>query len=257
MTVRPLRKIIRDAIKCGPVPELRDWRSLPVSDLTRAERNMAFVERHARVPEGPLVGQPVQLADFQEAFFYSVYDNVVPTKKALLSEARKNAKTATIAFIVMVHTAGPEAKLNSRINSGARSRKQAAEVYNYAAKSIQLSPTLSKVCRLIPSAKTIIGLPMNVEYSALSAEGKTAHGGSPLVAIVDEAGQITGPQDDFFDALTTGQGAYDDALLIVISTQAPTDADLFSILLDDAERSQDPSIVSHVYMRLPPPHPRR
>jgi phage terminase large subunit-like protein len=208
---------------------------------------MAFVERHARVPEGPLVGQPVALADFQEAFFYAVYDNKVTTKKAYLSEARKNAKTATIAFIVLVHTAGPEAKLNSRINSGARSRKQAAEVYNYAAKSIMLSPTLSKVCRLIPSGKTIIGLPMNVEYSALSAEGKTTHGGSPLVAIVDEAGQIVGPQDDFFDALTTGQGAYDDALLIVISTQAPTDADLFSKLLDDAESSQDPSIVSHVY----------
>jgi phage terminase large subunit-like protein len=244
---RKLRAVVRNAIKCGPVPELRDWRSMPVSSLTRAERNMAFVERHARVPEGPLVGQPVALADFQEAFFYAVYDNVVPTKKALLSEARKNAKTGTIAFIVLVHTVGPEAKQNSRINSGARSRKQAAEVYNYASKSIQLSPTLRKVCRLVPSAKTIIGLPMNVEYSALSAEGKTAHGGSPLVAIVDEAGQIVGPQDDFYDALTTGQGAYDDALLIVISTQAPTDADLFSILLDDAERSQDPSIVSHVY----------
>jgi len=244
---RELRAVVRNAIKCGPVPSLRDWRSLPTSELTRAERNMAFVERHARVPEGPLVGQAVQLADFQEAFFYSVYDNAVPTKKAYLSEARKNAKTATIAFIVLVHTVGPEAKLNSRINSGARSRKQAAEVYNYASKSIQLSPTLSRVCRLVPSAKTIIGLPMNVEYSALSAEGKTTHGGSPLVAIVDEAGQIVGPQDDFFDALTTGQGAYDDALLIVISTQAPTDADLFSKLLDDAERSQDPSIVSHVY----------
>jgi hypothetical protein len=32
-------------------------------------------------------------------------------------------------------------------------------------------------------------------------------------------------------------------MLIAISTQAPTDADLFSIWLDDAERSEDPSIV--------------
>lgn len=242
-----MRQVIRDAIKCGPVPKIRKWRDLAPAKWTRAERNMAFAERHCVVPEGPLVGKQIRLADFQEAFFYAVYDNKVPTKKALLSIARKNSKTATIAMIVVIHGAGPEAKLNSRINSGARSRKQAAEVYNYASKMIKLSTTLRRLCRTVDSAKRIIFLPMNVEYEALSAEGSTSHGGSPVVAIVDEAGQIKGPQDDFWDGLTTGQGAYDDAILIVISTQAPTDADLFSIELDDAERSQDPSIVCHLY----------
>lgn len=242
-----MREVIRRAIKCGPVPNLRDWRSLPSAELTRAERNMLFVERYARVPEGPLVGKAIRLADFQEAFFYAVYDNPAGTKKAILSKARKNSKTATIACIALVHIVGPEARQNSRINSGARSRKQAAEVYNYASKMIQLSPDLSKLCRCVPSGKRIIGLPMNVEYEALSAEGKTAHGGSPIVAIIDEAGQISGPQDDFYDAMMTGQGAYDDALAIIISTQAPTDADLLSIEIDDAERSQDPTIVCHLY----------
>lgn len=212
---------------------------------------MRFIERYCVVPEGPLVGRAVMLADFQEAFFYSIYDNKVVTKKAILSIARKNSKTATIACLVLVHVAGPEAKLNSRINSGARSRKQAAEVYNYASKMINLSPPLAKICRCVPSGKRIIGLPMNVEFEALSADGKTAHGGSPIVAIVDEAGQIKGPQDDFYDALMTGQGAYDDALAIIISTQAPTDGDLLSIEIDDAERSQDPSIVCHVYTAKP------
>lgn len=244
---RTLPEHVTNAIVCGPVFERRDWRKLPIKELTRAERNMRFVEEYAVVPEGPLVGQPIRLADFQEAFFYSVYDNPAGTKKAILSMARKNSKTATIACIVLVHVVGPEAKQNSRINSGARSRKQAAEVYNYASKMVQLSPKLSRLCRLVPSSKRIIGLVMNVEYEALSAEGKTVHGGSPILAIVDEAGQIKGPQDDFYDGLTTGQGAYDDALLIVISTQAPTDADLLSILIDDAIRSQDPSIVCHLY----------
>ena len=179
-----MRKVIRDAIKCGPIPKIRDWRKLAPEKWTRAERNMAFVERHCVVPEGPLVGQNIKLADFQEAFFYAVYDNKVPTKKALLSIARKNSKTATIATIVLIHGAGPEAKLNSRINSGARSRKQAAEVYNYASKMIKLSVSLRKICRTVDSAKRIIFLPMNVEYEALSAEGSTAHGGSPVVAIV-------------------------------------------------------------------------
>lgn len=242
-----LPSVVRQAIQCGPVPKLRDWRKLPIGKLTRAERNMRFVEAHAVVPEGPLVGKPIRLAAFQEAFYYAVYDNAVPTKTAILSMARKNSKTATIATVVLVHLVGPEAKLNSRINSGARSRKQASEVYNYAAKMVALSSSLSRIVRPVPSAKRLIGLPMNVEYEALSAEGKTAHGGSPILAIVDEAGQIKGPQDDFYDALTTGQGAYDDALLIIISTQAPTDADLLSVLIDDAIRSQDRSIVCHLY----------
>lgn len=237
------------AVKCGPVPVIRDWRSLPQRSLTRAERNMLFVETHARVPEGPKVGQPLRLALFQEAFFYSVYDNPHGTRKAILSMARKNSKTATIAAIVLVHVVGPEARQNSRINSGARSRKQASEVYNYAAKMIRLSPTLSSpsVCRTVHSAKRIVGVPMNVEYEALSAEGKTVHGGSPIVAIVDEAGQIKGPHDDFYEGLTTGQGAYDDPLLIVISTQAPTDNDLFSVLIDDAVLAQEPNTVCHLY----------
>lgn len=235
------------AVKCGPVPVLRDWRALPVEELTRAEKCMAFCERHARVPEGPLVGQQIKFAPFQEAFFYSVFDNPAGTKKAILSMARKNSKTATIACIVLCFVCGPEAIQNSRINSGARSRKQAAEVYNYAAKMIQLSPTLPKLCRLVPSSKTIIGLMMNVEYSALAAEGTTNHGGSPMVAIMDEAGQIKGPYDAFYEALTTGQGAYDDAMLFIISTQAPTDADLLSIEIDNAIRSPTPSTVLHLY----------
>lgn len=208
---------------------------------------MRFVETHAVVPEGPLVGKPIQLAAFQEAFFYSVFDNRVLTKTAILSMARKNSKTATIACIVLVYLVGPEAKLNSRINSGARSRKQAAEVYNYASKMAMQSPTLRKIIRQVPSSKRLIGLPMNVEYEALSADGGTVHGGSAYVAIVDEAGQIRGPHDAFYEGLTTGQGAYDDALLIVISTQAPTDADLLSILIDDSIRSQDPATVCHLY----------
>jgi phage terminase large subunit-like protein len=208
---------------------------------------MRFIERHCRIPEGDLVGQLVHLADYQEDFYYSVYDNEVHTRTAILSMARKNAKTATIAFTVIVHTAGPEAKLNSRISSGAQSRKQAAEVYNYAAKCVALSDTLRPIIKPVPSSKKLIGLLMNVEYEALAAEGATAHGGSPVVAILDEVGQVKGPSDPFIDAIVTSQGAYSDPLLIVISTQAPTDADLLSIMIDDAERSQDPSIVCHLY----------
>src|SRR3546814_5499380 len=96
------------------------------------------------------------------------------------------------------------------------------------------SSDLTKLIRVIPSGKRLIGLPMNVEYKALAAEGKTAHGLSPVVVILDELGQVRGSQDPFVEALETAQGAYDDGLQLVISTQAPTDADMLSVWIDDA-----------------------
>jgi phage terminase large subunit-like protein len=101
--------------------------------------------------------------------------------------------------------------------------------------------------RIAPSGNRLIGLARNVEYRALSVEGTTAHGLSPILAILDEVGQVKGPQDNFIDAITTAQGAHAAPILIAISTQAADDADLFSLWLDDAERSVDPRIVSHVY----------
>lgn len=235
------------AIRSGTTPVIRDWRSLPVSELTRAERNMAFVERHCVVPEGTLVGQSLHLADFQEAFYYAIYDNVVMTYEAYLSIARKNAKTGTIATIVLVHLVGPEAELNSEIMSGARSREQASQVFRYASKMVKLSERLSEIIRIIPSSKMLIGLPRNVEYKAGAAEASTSIGGSPKLAIMDELGQIRGPRDEYVDAIITAQGAHENPLLIGISTQAATDSDLWSKWLDDAEQGEDQGIVSHLY----------
>lgn len=215
--------------------------------MTRAEKVIAFIERYCLVPEGEKVGSPLRLAEFQKRFIREVYDNPVGTRRAYLSLARKNGKTALIAGLLLAHVAGPEKKLNSQIVSGAMSRDQAALVFNLAAKMVQLSPELSKLVRIVPSGKRLIGLVANVEYKALAADGSTAHGLSPVLAILDEVGQVKGPQSDFVDAITTAQGAYEEPLLIAISTQAPTDADLFSIWLDGAEASKDPRIVSHVY----------
>jgi phage terminase large subunit-like protein len=120
--------------------------------------------------------------------------------------ARKNGKTGLIAAILLAHIAGPEAVQNSQIVSGAMSRDQAALVFNLAAKMIQLSPELAKLVRIVPSGKRLIGLARNVEYKALAADGSTAHGLSPVLAILDEVGQVKGPQSDFVDAITTAQG---------------------------------------------------
>lgn len=215
--------------------------------MTRAGRIIAFIERYCVTPEGAHVGEPIRLAEFQKRFITDVYDNPAGTRRAYLSIARKNGKSALIAGLLLAHLIGPEAKRNSQIVSGAMSREQAALVFGLAAKMVQLSERLSKLVRIVPSGKRLIGLPLNVEFRALAAEGRTAHGLSPVLAILDEVGQVRGPHSDFIDAITTSQGAHDAPLLIAISTQAASDADLFSIWLDDAKASNDSRIVSHVY----------
>lgn len=215
--------------------------------MTRGEKVCAFIERYCRIPSGEAVGKPMVLESFQRRFITDIYDNPYGTRRAYLTIARKNGKTGLIAAIVLAHIIGPEARLNAQIISGAQSRDQAGIVFDLASKMIQLSPEMSRLTRIVPSSKRIIGLSRNVEYRAISAEGKTAHGLSPLVAILDEVGQVVGPRDDFISAITTSQGAYENPLLIAISTQAPTDADLFSVWLDSQESAPDPRVVSHVY----------
>ena len=215
--------------------------------LTRGERVIQFIETYCLTPEGQHIGKPMKLEAFQRRFIIEIYDNPYKTHTAYLSIARKNGKTGLIAAILLAHLAGPEAVQNSQIVSGAQSKDQAAVVFDLARKMVEMSPKLSQVVRVQPSGKRLIGLNRNVLYRALAAEGKTAHGLSPILAILDEVGQVTGPTDEFVSAITTAQGAYENPLLIAISTQAPTDADLFSIWIDAQKHAPDPRVVSHVY----------
>lgn len=217
--------------------------------MTRGEKVIAFIETYCRAPEGELVGQPIVLEDFQKNFILDVYDGEIrrnrKTRRAILCIARKNGKTALIAALVLVHLVGPEAKQNSQIVSGAMSRDQAAAVFNLACKMINFSPELRGIVHIVPTLKKLVGRIMNTEYQALASDAKTKHGLSPVVAILDETGQLRGAQDEFIDAIVTAQGAHADPLLFVISTQAANDADLLSLWIDDAKRDED--TVCHVH----------
>lgn len=214
--------------------------------MSLGQQMIAFIEM-LKVPEGKKVGRPLKLEPFQKQFILDIYDNPHTTRTAILSLGRKNGKTALIAGLLLGHLVGPAAVLNSQIVSGAMSRDQASLVFKLAQKMISQDDTLNKIIKVIPSSKTLHGLPMNTEYRALAADGSTAQGLSPILIIYDEVGQIRGAQNDFYDALLTSQGAHDTPLMINISTQAPKDDDLLSILIDDAENHNDPHTVCHLY----------
>lgn len=211
---------------------------------SRGRRVIDFIERYCRVPEGSKVGHPIVLEDFQKRFILDVYDNPHGTHTGILCIGKKNGKTALIAGICLAHIAGPEAVENSQIVSGAMALKQAALLFKLMVKMINFSPELRARTHVLPSAKSIIGLSKNVEYLALAAEGSSTQGISPVLVVMDELGQVKGPENEFVTAVETAQGAYDNALYLVISTQAPTANDMLSRMLD---ADADPHIVKHLY----------
>ena len=217
---------------------------------TRGEKVIAFIEKYCMTPEGKHIGKPMVLEAFQKKWIMAVYSNPARTHTGVLSIARKNGKTALIAAILLAHLVGPEAVLNSQIVSGAMSKEQAAVVFELAVKMVELSPALAPLVKPFPSGKRLLGLRKNVLYRALAAEGKTAHGLSPILAIIDEMGQVEGPTNKFIAAIETAQGAYDNPLTLIISTQAPTDLDMLSQIIDaqlDPLNTPDPRVVVHVY----------
>ena len=207
--------------------------------LTRGDRNIAWIENYCRIPEGKFVGQPVRLADFQKDVIKGVYDT--PTRRAIISFGRKNAKTTLSAFLLLLHLCGPEARANSQLFSAAQSRDQASILFALAAKIVRMSPDLSGVVTIRDTAKQLACGDLGTLYRALSADAATAYGLSPVFIVHDELGQVKGPRSELYEALETASAAQDQPLSIVISTQAPTDADLLSVLIDDALAGNDPT----------------
>ena len=195
-----------------------------------------------------MVGRPMKLLMFQEAFILALFDGHERARKAILSVGRKSGKTALVSALMQCFMFMDDlTSRNSRINSAALSREQAALVYEYMAKSIMLSPMLSSFSKITASGKRIIALNTGIEYHALAAEAGKAMGLSPAVVVGDEWGQVVGPTHPFIDAILTSQGAHEAPLAIVISTQAPSDADWLSLQIDDAIRHPAPDVVCHLY----------
>lgn len=210
-----------------------------VRRVTRGERNIAWIQEHCRIPEGKFVGQPVKLAEFQQDVIRGIYDT--PTRRAIVSFGRKNAKTTLSAFLLLLHLCGPESRANSQLYSAAQSRDQASILFALAAKVVRMSPDLSAVVTIRDTAKQLFCPDLGTIYRALSADAATAYGLSPVFIVHDELGQVKGPRSELYEALETASAAQEQPLSIVISTQAPTDADLLSVLIDDALAGNDPT----------------
>jgi phage terminase large subunit-like protein len=218
-------------------------------DKVTAADVIEFIETCLFIPEGQHVGKPLKLQPWQKDWIGTVYDNEAGTRRAILSTGRKCGKTTLSAALLLAHLVGPPARNrpNSQLYSAAQSRDQAAIIFSLASKMVRLNPDLRSAIVIQETAKSLACSELGTRYRALSAEATTAYGLSPALTIFDELGVVRGPRSPLFEALETATAAQAEPLTIIISTQAPSDGDLLSILIDDALANHDPRTICKLF----------
>lgn len=216
--------------------------------LARAQRVIDFIEL-LKVPSGEGQGGLMKLRPWQKQFIIDLY---APHKganrkvrRAILSVARKNGKTAIIAAIALAHLVGPEAILNGEIYSAANDREQAGQVFKFIRQLVEADEELAQILTIVPSTKTVVCKQNGSFYRALSADAGTKHGLNPSVWIYDELAQSR--NSELYDVLNTSQGARQEPLGLVISTQSPDPEHPLSKLIDDGLVANDDRILVHLY----------
>jgi phage terminase large subunit-like protein len=188
-----------------------------------------------RVPTGRLAGEPIKLAPYQNKFIDGAFSDGVNV--ACLSVGRGNGKSTLSAILALGDLIGAWSDMAEReILIAAKTQKQAQIAWNYVASLIRTLPDE------IQERITIRRQPrFEIQFdddngphllSAISADGKSALGTSPTLAILDERGHWALNQGDELEmAILTGLSKRDGKAL-VISTSASHDAHPFSIWLD-------------------------
>jgi phage terminase large subunit-like protein len=197
-----------------------------------------WIEKFCRIPAGPKVGRRVKLLPFQREIIAGIFGT--PTRRAIISMGRQNAKTTLCAYLLLLHLCGPRHQRNGLLVSSALTREQAAIVFGTAAKIVRLSPELAATVQVVEHQKILRCAALGTVYRALSADAPQQLGLSPFFVVHDELGAVEGPYSKLYDVLESGSAVQADPLSVIISTQARTDTDLLSRLIDDAATGADP-----------------
>lgn len=222
--------------------------------LTRAEKNIKWIEQNLHFPDGPCMGQKFILADFQREWMFKIFDGEVSLSEIILSIPRKNAKTTLIACILLLYLCGPEAVPNTQLYSCAQVRSQASVVFEIVLKMTAMNPAFKNVIRAVKSQKQIYNDSKGIRYQALSKDASGQYGTNPFLVIFDEIGQTKSPKDDQYEAMSTGRGVQTNSLFILISTQAAKPNYFLSEKIREFKRSErkDQLLILHA---CPDDHP--
>lgn len=192
-------------------------------DALKAERVCQFAELLPHVKgKWAAKGEPFVLQPWQCFLFLSIFGWVHKSgekqgkrrfRKAMLLVPRKNGKSDIAARIgLWMFAADNEA--GAEVFSGATSEKQANFVFDPAHKMAQRTPAFLKRYGVEVRASNLYIPSTGSKFERLI--GKPGDGASPSCAIIDEYHEHA--DDTMVDAMLTGMGARDQALLLIITT---------------------------------------
>lgn len=224
----------------GVLPSARDrgWEfSFFAQDdeKTPAERAMQFMHR-LRIPEGPNAGKPVSLAPFQRQFIEGAMAQ--DTANAVLSIGRGNGKSAITAGLALGGLIGVwDRQPRREIIAAARTRDQGRIIWDFVAGFAATLP-LELQRRLTYRRAPRLEIEFDGDggghvLRVIAADGKSALGGAPTMAILDERGHWALDRGDELEhALLSGLGKRGGRAFL-ISTSASDDTHPFSRWIDD------------------------
>lgn len=168
------------------------------------------------VSKGPLAGQPLSLSVWQDWLVGRVLerrpDGRRLHRRGLIGLARKNGKSL-LGSAIALHSLTESAD-QAEVYACAGDRQQARIVFNEAKWQIQNSPALAAICKVY---RDVIEVPGTGSiFRVLSADAKLQQGLNPSLVIFDEV--HIQPNDDLWDAMTSGSGAREDPLVLGITT---------------------------------------
>ena len=200
-----------------------------------ADKAMQFMHS-LRVPEGPNAGNPVSLAPFQRQFIEGAL--AADLSNAILSIGRGNGKSAITAGLALGGLVGVwDRQPRREIIAAARTRDQGRIIWDFVAgfaSSLPLELQQRLIYRRAPR--------LEIEFEGdggghvlrvIAADGKSALGGAPTMAILDERGHWALDRGDELEhALLSGLGKRVGRAFL-ISTSASDDTHPFSRWIDE------------------------
>lgn len=185
----------------------------------KGERAVKFIKA-LRHPKSGLPGRSFQLDRWQERIIRKVYGDTHPDgtrriKTVFALIPRGNRKTTLGAALAMLHL-GPERIPRSQVMSAAVDRDQARIALEEMQGVIAAHPRLVEGFQVQDTKSRITHRRSGAFYRAMSADAATAHGRTPVFALVDEL--HAWKKRDLWDAIKTGLVKTPGSLLVITTT---------------------------------------
>ena len=198
----------------------------------------AWSKSRLRIPPGhPKAGEPLELPEFAVRFFREALADGV--REAGLFCARKNAKSAVLAVLILGHLAddGPLRRKGWRCGAASLSRDKAAELWQQCVDISEASGLEGIVFRKVPRA--IVSSWGKAEF--LSADKSAGQASGFDIAIADEIGLFPERGRALVAGLLSSTSARDGRLIAIsVIGDSPLSQEMI-------ERADDPATVVQVY----------